>query len=71
MSAVFGPSQAGEYENPEGLSGRRTDLLGEAIFFGDFFFGPAKKKSLGRGSGRRTAPYCKTSHVHGCPLSRG
>jgi hypothetical protein len=34
----------GEYENPEGLSGRRIDLSGRPFLFGDFFFGPAKKK---------------------------
>jgi hypothetical protein len=45
----------GEYENTEGLSGRRIDLSGRPFLFGDFFFGPAKKKLLGRGSGRRSA----------------
>jgi hypothetical protein len=33
MSAVFGPSQEGEYENPEGLSGRRIDFVEKAISF--------------------------------------
>jgi hypothetical protein len=28
---------------------------GRPFLFGDFFFGPAKKKLLGRGSGRRPA----------------
>jgi hypothetical protein len=32
---------------------------GRPFLFGDFFFGPAKKKSLGLGSGRRPALYRK------------
>jgi hypothetical protein len=51
----FRTAMDGEYENPEGLSGRRIDLSRRPFLFGDFFFGPAKKKLLGRGSGRRLA----------------
>jgi hypothetical protein len=44
---------------------------GRPFLFGDFFFGPAKKKSLGRGSGRRPALSRMTSNVHGSLPSRG
>jgi hypothetical protein len=36
----------GEYENPDGASGRRIDVSGRPFLFGDFFFGPAKKKPV-------------------------
>src|SRR5690348_8953788 len=45
----------GEYENPECASDRRIVLSRRPFLFGDFFFGPAKKKLLGSGSGRRPA----------------
>jgi hypothetical protein len=34
----------GEYENPEGLSGRQTVLSGRPFLFGDFFLWASKEK---------------------------
>jgi hypothetical protein len=55
----------GEYENPEGLSGR-----GGPFFLVTFFFGPAKKKSLGRGSGRKPS-LCRKPQSRWIPAFAG
>jgi hypothetical protein len=40
---------------PKALPVAGLFFSGRPFLFGDFFFGPAKKKLLGRGSGRRPA----------------
>jgi hypothetical protein len=68
----------GEYENPEGASGRRIVLSGRPFLFGDFFFGPAKKKpvlSLSKGYSAAAADEdqrftARPNNVHGSPPGR-
>jgi hypothetical protein len=67
----------GEYENPEGLSGRRIDVSGRPFLFGDFFFGPTKKRpvlSLSKGYSAAAADedraFPKAIKVAGSRLSR-
>jgi hypothetical protein len=69
----------GEYENPEGYSGRRIDLSRRSFLLVTFLWTSKEKAcpepvegSLGRGSGRKPWLYRKSeSNVHGSPLSRG
>src|SRR5205809_1367249 len=39
---------------------------GRPFLFGDVFFGPAKKKSLGRGRGRKPALLRRPERARGC-----
>jgi hypothetical protein len=65
-------SSDGEYENPEGLSGRRIDLSGRPFLFGDFFFGPAKKSDSAAAAdeGRRLLENTKSSRLQAALTER-
>jgi len=56
---------SGEYENPEGVSGRWTVVFGEAISFGDLFLWASKEKVT------RPRQRTKTDAFPQNPIARG
>jgi hypothetical protein len=61
----------GEYENPEGLSGRRTVLSGRPFLFGDFFLWASKEKVTRPRQRTKTDAFPKDQQSHWIPAFAG